>query len=216
MVRRSTLLLGTVGGAVSAVGLWSLFQRFTTKSVPYTVVARLGETELRRYPPMVAVETAAPTQRTAFGRLFRYIEGDNETRTSISMTAPVELDRPGQTLSMTTPVELERIGSEETATAETVRMAFYLPSTVDVESAPVPLDETVDLVVIPERTLAVRTFSWRPTAGRFARERTALLESLERADVDITAEPFFLGYDAPGTIPFLRRNEVAVEVERDD
>jgi hypothetical protein len=32
----------------------------------------------------------------------------------------------------------------------------------------------------------------------------------------VAGEPFFLGYDAPWTLPVLRRNEVAVEVESDD
>lgn len=53
----------------------------------------------------------------------------------------------------------------------------------------------------------------RQTTGRIARESERLLETLERAAVPISGNPFFLGYDAPWTLPFLRRNEVAVEVE---
>jgi hypothetical protein len=92
-------------------------------------------------------------------------------------------------------------------------MAFYLPPTYDLDSAPVPTDPSIELVVVPERTLAVGRFSWRPTDDRVAREADRLVETLERADVPTVGEPFFMGYDAPWTLPFLRRNEVAVEVE---
>ncbi|MFC7176070.1 SOUL family heme-binding protein [Halosegnis marinus] len=220
MVRASTALAGLVGGAVAVAGGWSLYQRYTTEQVPYTVVARVGDAELRRYPATVLVETVADSQREAFGRLFRYIDGHNAGDAGISMTAPVATDRgtevsmtapvevgPGTDVSMTAPVERGRDG-------DGVRMAFYLPAEYDLESAPQPLDESVSLVVVPERTLAVRRFSWRATAERVGRETERLLETLSSADVETTDEPFYMGYDAPWTLPFLRRNEVAVEVAR--
>jgi hypothetical protein len=224
MVRTSTIALGTVGGLVAAVGAWNLYQRYTTEAVPYTVVARVGDAELRRYSPSLLVETVADSEREAFGRLFRYISGANEGGGEVPTTAPVESgnDR-GESIPMTAPVEVEsgsRSGSiPMTAPVETVdgsdgvRMAFYLPPTYDLDSAPTPTDPSVDLVAVPERTLAVRRFSWRPTDDRVARETGRLLETLERADVPTTGDPFFMGYDAPWTLPFLRRNEVAVEVE---
>jgi hypothetical protein len=223
MVRTSTIALGTVGGLLAAVGAWNLYQRYTTGGVPYTVVARVGDAELRRYSPSLLAETVADSEREAFGRLFRYISGANEGGGEVPMTTPVESGDRGESIPMTAPVE---VGAESrggsipmTAPVETsdgsdgVRMAFYLPPTYDLDSAPTPTDPAVDLVAVPERTLAVRRFSWRPTDDRVARETGRLLETLERADVPTTGEPLFMGYDAPWTLPFLRRNEVAVEVE---
>ena len=217
MVRTSTIALGTVGGLVAAIGAWNLYQRYETDDVPYTVVARVGDAELRRYSPTLLAETVAESEREAFGRLFRYISGANEGGGEIRMTAPVESEGRGESIPMTAPVEVAsdaRDGSRSTADgAEGVRMAFYLPPAYDLDSAPTPTDPTVDLVAVPERTLAVRRFSWRPTDRRVARETGRLLETLERADVPVAGDPFFMGYDAPWTLPFLRRNEVAVEVE---
>ena len=223
MVRTSTLVLGVLGGSLAVLGVWNRYQRYTTPDVPYTVVARVGDDELRRYPPLVLVETVADSEREAFGRLFRYISGANEGGSEVDMTAPVETGGRGESIPMTAPVE---VGSGDgsrsipmTAPVETsdgsdgVRMAFYLPPEYDLNSAPTPTDSTVELVVVPERTLAVRRFSWRPTDERVARETAELLETLERADVPTSGEPFYMGYDAPWTLPFLRRNEVAVEVE---
>ena len=141
----------------------------------------------------------------AFRRLFEYITGANEGDTEIEMTAPVELSAGGTTIAMTAPVE---VGVEDGQ-----RMRFYLPDEYDSESAPKPTDDAVSLVSIPERTLAVRRFTWRPTDKRIDRETETLVDRLENANVPIAGEPFYMGYNPPGTLPFLRRNEVAVEVE---
>jgi hypothetical protein len=107
---------------------------------------------------------------------------------------------------MTAPVETIDV-------EDGVRMAFYLPADFDLGSAPRPVDERIELVAAPERTLAVRRFSGRPTDERVRRETDDLLSTLERAGVDTADDPVFMGYDAPWTVPFLRRNEVAVEVD---
>lgn len=204
MVRKRTLALATLGGVV-AVGASNLYQRAATETVPYTTVTRVDDVELRRYPESVVVETAANSQMAAFRRLFQYISGANEGDAAIEMTAPVELSTGGVTIAMTAPVE---VGGEDGQ-----RMRFYLPEDYDVETAPQPTDDAVELVAIPERTLAVRRFTWRPTETRNDRETEALIETLVEANVPLAGEPFYMGYDAPWTLPFLRRNEVAVEVE---
>jgi len=223
MVRNSTIVAGVAGGALAAAGAWALYQRHATETVPYTVVAHVDDVELRRYPEQVLVETVARSENAAFGRLFRYISGANDGGEELAMTAPVEVGDPGTSIDMTAPVEIERIGLTipMTAPVETgrdrsgdeIRMAFYLPPEYDAVSAPRPTDDDVAVVDVPERTLAVRRFSWRPTDTRIARETERLRETLETAGVPLTGEPFFMGYDAPWTLPFLRRNEVAVEVE---
>ncbi|MFD1514252.1 SOUL family heme-binding protein [Halomarina rubra] len=227
MVRTTTVATGIVGGLFAAAGGWTLYQRATTEQVPYAVVETIDGVELRRYPETVLVETIASSENEAFRRLFRYISGANEGARDVEMTAPVETDRgTGESIAMTAPVEVERgsgsasLGTDVSMTApveaerreDGVRMAFYLPASYDGESAPRPSDTSVELSVVPERTLAVRRFSWRATDARVDRESRALLDTLTAADVTVTGDPFFMGYDAPWTLPPLRRNEVAVEV----
>ena len=204
-MRKRTLVFAALGGVVAAVGASNLYQRAATETVPYTVVARLDDVELRRYPESTVVETTADSQPAAFRRLFRYIAGANTGETEIEMTAPVEMSAGGATIAMTAPVEVG--GANEN------RMRFYLPEEYSTETAPQPTDDAVELVEMPERTLAVRRFSWRPTEERIEREKTALVDRLDESNVPVAGEPFFMGYDAPWTLPFLRRNEVAVEVE---
>lgn len=221
-MKRSTKRTLAVGaglalGALAVTGLRSRLGEHT-ETVPYTVVAHVGDVELRRYPRLVAVETVAASESEAFRRLFRYIAGANERNERIPMTAPVELDGRGTRIEMTTPVEVargEEADSRAGDDAGAVRMAFFLPAEYDTETAPVPSDDRVELVAVPERTLAVRRFSWMPTADRIARERESLLSTLADAGVETAGDAFFMGYDAPWTLPFTRRNEVAVEVAAD-
>lgn len=206
---------GLAIGALAAAGVRRRLQAHT-ETVPYTVVAHLGDVELRRYPRLAAVETVAASENEAFRRLFRYITGANEGNTTVSMTAPVEIDGRGTAIEMTTPVEVGPTTNEPHPAAvngsSRVRMAFFLPAEYSSETAPPPTDDRVDLVTVPERTLAVGRFSWRPTAARIASEREALLSTLDDADMATVGSAFFMGYDAPWTLPFRRRNEVAVEI----
>lgn len=240
MVRKRTLALVGAGALVAGLGALSTYQRENTETVSYTTVASIGDVELRRYPESVVVETVAPNENAAFRRLFRYIAGANESQTEVSMTAPVEVaDEDGSAtvsgkaakIPMTAPVEVSGRGTRVpvptasglrsggrasegwTDSDASVRMAFYLPPEYDVSSAPRPTDDDVDLVAVPERTLAVKRFTWRPTDDRVREQTTSLLDTLDGADVPIVGDPLFLGYDAPWTLPFLRRNEVAVEVD---
>jgi hypothetical protein len=223
MVKRSKLLLGAVGLLAVGFGARRYVQDRTTPRVEYETVARIGDVEIRRYPPTVLVETVASSETVAFRRLFRYISGANRSRTELSMTAPVE--SAGEAVSTTAPVETEPTHSESISmttpvesdrSEEGVRMAFYLPSEYDYDTAPRPTDDFVRLVEQPGRTLAVLGFSWFTTDGRVARKTDELLATLAAADdeIDVIEEPFLMRYDGPGVPPFLRTNEVAVEVRR--
>ncbi|MFC5366945.1 SOUL family heme-binding protein [Salinirubrum litoreum] len=224
MVKRSTLLLGAVGLLAVGFGARRYVQDRNTPRVDYETVARIGNVEIRRYPPTVLVETVAPSENAAFWRLFRYISGANRSSTEVSMTAPVE--SAGESISMTAPVETEIDSRSESVSMTTpvesdtseegVRMAFYLPAEYDYDTAPRPTDDSVRLVEQPGRTLAVLGFSWFTTDGRVARKTEDLLATLAEADdeISIEGEPFLMRYDGPGVPPFLRTNEVAVEVRR--
>ncbi|WP_255197874.1 SOUL family heme-binding protein [Halorarius litoreus] len=206
MNRKLAVLAGAVVLA-SAAGVSARSRRASREAerVPYEVIGTVGGAELRRYPTTLAAETVAPSTREAFGRLFRYIAGANKAGAKIEMTAPVATG--GEEIAMTAPVETDADG-------DGVRMAFFLPAEYDYETAPRPSDPAVQLVERPARTLAVLSFSWWATDARTARKQQALLDTLADADVSVAGEPFLMQYDAPWTPPFLRTNEVAVEIRR--
>lgn len=198
LVGASALLAGWIG--------WGIYSTRSVKSVPYERVRQIGDVELRRYPRTILVETTADDQRTAFRRLFRYISGANDGDESISMTAPVET-QGGSSISMTAPVR-----SETADEADAVRMAFYLPAEYDPDTAPEPMEPDVEIVVEPEQTVAAIRFSWYAPEWRAERQSRTLLATLESNGIEPLGEPSLLRYNDPWTPPFLRRNEVAVEV----
>ncbi|WP_123533510.1 SOUL family heme-binding protein [Halosimplex salinum] len=201
-----------VGGGVFLAGWvgWGLYSNRSAESVPYERLRTFDGVELRAYPQTVLVETTAPDQITAFRRLFGYISGANGGDESISMTTPVET-RSGASVAMTAPVRSDSSGSG----TDEVRMSFYLPSEYSPETVPIPTEPTVRLVVEPPKRVAARRFSWYAPEWRVARQERKLRSALEREGIDPRDDPYLLRYDDPWTPPFMRRNEVAVEVATD-
>lgn len=171
----------------------------------YVVVQQLGnEVELRDYEPRVAVETPESVDgREAFTRLFRYITGQNEAAEKIAMTAPVS--RSGEAIAMTAPVQFSPGSGSGSGT-----MRFFLPRKVAARSVPKPLDPMVRIVTVPAQRIAALRFSGTPDRESVEQRTDALLAALSRFNMRPDGAPFQLTYDAPFTLPFVRRNEVAV------
>ena len=164
----------------------------------YTVETTIGrDIEIRRYSPLVAVQTAA--HGDDFKRLFDYIAGANARNQTIAMTTPVE-QRGGK---LAPPVSA---GGSAPAT-----MRFFLPEKV-AEDPPKPTDDAVRIVDVPARTVAVIRFSGSLDRVQSARYARILVKELADKDRKVEGEPYLLGYDPPFTIPFLRRNEVAIDL----
>ncbi|MFB1066290.1 heme-binding protein [Natrinema sp. H-ect4] len=203
-MRSARKILLSIGGLLVLWIGWGVYVTRTTDRVPSETLDRFDGVEIRRYPRMVLVETMAQNARTAFGRLFRYISGANARDEDVGMTAPVAVR--GTSIPMTAPVRTGPDGGD-------VTMAFFLPQTYTPETAPTPTDADVRLAVESPRTVAVRRFSWYATDERVARNRERLLEQLSRLDLEARGEPTLLQYNDPWTPPFMRTNEVEVELE---
>jgi hypothetical protein len=64
-----------------------------------------------------------------------------------------------------------------------------------------------------ERNVAALRFSGRWTNSLFEKKTKELLEELEKAKIKTKGDAFSMLYNAPFTPSFMRRNEVAIEVE---
>lgn len=177
---------------------------------PHTVEGRAGQVEIRSYGARFAAETHVDAEgfeamNEAFRILAGYIFGGNKQKQDIAMTAPVVSDQ-GTNIAMTTPVTTERVGESG------LTMRFFLPAKITTANAPSPNDPRVTLTEIPPETVAVLRFSGRWHQGAFATQKQELLAQLANSGWTPIGEPFTQLYDPPFTIPFLRRNEVAVRV----
>ena len=76
-----------------------------------------------------------------------------------------------------------------------------------------PNDPRIRLVeTAPERMLVLQ-FSGRPTDAALAEATAALRAIADRAGLKVQAAPEFLFYDSPFTLPWNRRNEVALVLQ---
>ena len=77
---------------------------------------------------------------------------------------------------------------------------------------PSPNDQSVSLHAVPARRLAVIEFGGWATKGRVEEKSRELLAVLEANNIQPVGEPFLNQYNPPWTLPWNRRNEVAVPV----
>ena len=202
---------------VTAVeALFSVFGIRTLYEQPrYIVVERLSDKlEIRSYEPRLAVETTVEgadiraAQSEAFRLLLAYISGANRGDAKFPMTAPVEQSSEPSLIGMTAPVEIIRNRSNQ------VTMQFFLPATLDAKGAPEPLNDRVKVVKLAPVTLAVLQFGGSLSQNVEIERTQELMSRVTGSDWRAEGEPFVQAYDPPFTIPFLRRNEVAVAVSR--
>lgn len=199
-------LLTLVESVLGVFGIRALYEQ-----PRYAVVEQLDRgVEVRSYEGRLAVETDARGQGDgeAFGRLFRYITGANAAGGRIAMTAPVEAG--GQRIAMTVPVEQGQGEGQGKGTGGTMR--FFLPREVAQAGAPEPTEAGVRLVTVPPERIAALRFSGRATPEVRTEQERILADVLAKAARTAQGPTFFMGYDPPFAIPFLRRNEVAVRL----
>jgi hypothetical protein len=91
-------------------------------------------------------------------------------------------------------------------------MRFFLPSDYTSASAPEPTDRTVRIVELPETTVAVLRFSGSRDPEQLDGRTAELLSTLATSAWRPAGKSSSLFYDPPWTLPFLRRNEVAIPV----
>lgn len=205
-VTRPARTVAEAGGTI--VGI-----RHGTEEPPFTVERRCGPVEIRRYGPRIAAETAIEADEEAarnegFRRLARYIFGGNRGNTKIAMTAPVAQER-GQKIAMTAPVAAQRGAAGQWV------IRFFMPSSHTMDTLPAPNDERVRLVDVPGERVAVLRFSGVASTQAIASHTEELLKTLRDNNIETAGEPLMWFYDPPWTVPFRRRNEVAVSVVAD-
>ena len=179
----------------------------------FSAVATVDGIEYREYEPYLVAETVVSgtvdrdkAANIAFRRLFDYISGANTVEQKISMTTPVRQEPVNARLAMTTPVRQEQ-GPDGWS------IAFIVPSEFTADNAPKPTNPAVYLREVPAERVAVVRYSGRWTDANIAQHRQALLKGLSSAGIRPAGEVVTAYYNAPFSLPPLRRNEVMVRIE---
>jgi effector-binding domain-containing protein len=167
------------------------------ENVKYEVIHEIGKAEIRQYPKMV-IAAVENMENGAFNILYSFITGNNRQKLKIKMTAPVV----SQQIAMTSPV-LSDAGS----------LAFVMPKEYTLETTPEPTDNHVKISEIPSRMVAALCFSGNWSEKNFEAAKRELLGELTRAGTKTRGNVFAMLYNPPYIPGFLRRNEVAIEIE---
>lgn len=196
--------------------LWVLSGYLPTRNVAtpaYTVVEKAKGYDIRQYDEYIVAETVQTGNQQdslnrGFGELFQYIAGNNISGTTVSMTAPVlqSGEAAGRKIPMTAPVMRQGAGGASA-------IAFVMPPGSSLEQLPQPKSALVTLRVVAPHKAAVSRFSGYASEATVAGKTEALLAALARDGKVVKTVPQSAFYNPPWTPPFMRRNEVMVEIE---
>jgi hypothetical protein len=179
----------------------------------YEVLASYQNIEIRHYPPMIISEVEVEGNREeAIGDGFRlladYIFGNNTVQKDIAMTAPVQ-QQASQKIAMTAPVQQQSIGKKWV-------VSFVMPSEYSIDSLPIPNNDRVKLTEISAQKLIVIKFSGTSSDKNVAEHEKQLMDFVEANQIIATGSPKYAFYNPPWTLPFMRRNEVMIEINEQD
>lgn len=200
------------------VMLWTIWGFFGSRveQADYQVVKKMNGYEIREYPEhLVAQTTVKGSHSKAMGSGFSivagYIFGGNTKKEKIAMTAPVTSqkevgEKVSESIAMTAPVLATTEGDTQT-------ISFFMPRSYTLETLPTPNDSRVKILKIPAKKYAVMSYSWFNSDARIKNMQEKLLLALTRDGIATKGTIAYAGYNAPGTPPWMTRNEVLIELE---
>ena len=200
-------LLGVLAFLASLV--WGLVAN-DVETPSYKVVASEGQIEIRRYGAMIVAEANVEGEREkairdGFGIIADYIFGNNLASENVAMTAPVT-QQVNETIAMTAPVTQQNDGTSW-------KVRFVMPSEYTMATLPQPVNPEVQLIEVPSSRFAAVQFSGFGNQSSLDKHPAQLLDYLKREDLRPIGQPTFAFYNAPWTLPFMRRNEVLIEID---
>ena len=200
------IVLLVLGGAFAG----SLMSR--VEQAKYTVVEVHGDLEIRNYAPMIVaqVSVTGPREeaiRAGFRLIADYIFGNNVSRTKVSMTAPV-MQQTSEQVAMTAPV------MQQSHMSGSWSVRFMMPASHTLDTLPKPTNDQITLQQVSERRFAVIRFSGLATQKSLEEKRKQLENFLLEKKMTPLSPPLYAFYNPPWTLPFLRRNEIMIEIKK--
>ena len=175
----------------------------------YSVVQKTDVFEVRQYAPYWVAEVVVPGPASAagsqgFSLLGDYIFGKNKGERKLEMTAPVT-----QTAAPAAPVKLDMTAPvTQAATQGGFLVQFVMPKGYTLATLPEPLDARVKLREVPASRVAVIRFSGNWSQSSYEENLQTLRQAVAAAGLATTGEPVSSRNNSPFSLPFLRRNEV--------
>ena len=156
----------------------------------YEVLHKAGHFEIRQYAPMLLAQVAVVGHHdyavdVGFDKLASYIFGQNNSRVNMSMTNPVLQEKRGREWMI----------------------SFVVPSKFNLLTVPKPLNSEITFQNVPGQSVASFGYSGNNDIEKMKLASVQLKNELQKTNYYSRSPVFWAQYDAPFTIPILKRNE---------
>lgn len=197
--------------------LLSAGKAMATEEPKYSLIEKDGAFEVRTYDSKLIAEVVLEGEMSdatsaGFRLLADYIFGNNTAPSGksekISMTAPVTVENRSEKIAMTAPVAIQ---SEQKGW----RVWFVMPSHFTLATLPKPNNPLVVIKPIAAKRYAVVRFSGWVDDDKMQAKLKELSTWLAVKKLTNKGQPELARYNPPWTLPFLRRNEVMLEISSD-
>jgi DNA gyrase inhibitor GyrI len=177
----------------------------------YTVFKTDDAIEIRDYAPhIIAQANISGERKEAINQGFRviadYIFGNNTSSQKVAMTAPV-IQQSSEKIAMTAPV-MQAGGDNQW------QVAFVMPAEYTMQTLPKPNNDQVKLIEMPSQRFAVIRFTGLAGEESLKTHTEKLQEFIDSEDLNPLSAPAYAFYNPPWTLPFMKRNEVMIEVSK--
>jgi len=197
--------------------LLSAGNAMATEEPKYSLIEKDGAFEVRAYDSKLIAEVVVEGEMSeatsqGFRLIADFIFGNNTALSGksekISMTAPVTVENRSEKIAMTAPVAIQ---SEQKGW----RVWFVMPSHFSLATLPKPNNPLVEIKPIAAKRYAVVRFSGWVDDEKMQAKLKELSTWLAVKKLTSKGQPELARYNPPWTLPFLRRNEVMLEISSD-
>ena len=210
-MKKKWTMITSIIGLILIVGVLAGPLMSDVEKPDYKVIQSEQNIEIRHYEPMIIAEVEVEGKREdairdGFRLIADYIFGNNKVKLDIAMTSPVQ-QQESQKIAMTAPVQQQ-------STGRSWQISFVMPSRYSMESLPEPNNDRVRLKEIPTKKFGVIEFSGTNSNENVTKHENQLMNYIEANQIKIIGSPKYAFYNAPWTLPFMRRNEVMIEINQ--
>jgi len=217
------MLFAIIGVIVVGAVLWGPIVS-NVEQAKYTVAEAYGEIEIREYAPMIVAEVEVSGERRSslqqgFRMIADYIFGNNISAQKVAMTAPV-IQQSSEKIAMTAPV-IQQSSEKIAMTAPVIQQGenndlwnvrFVMPENYTLATLPTPKNKAVKIKKIESKRFAVIRFSGIGSEKNLKKHTEELERFLKIRQLKAISAVTFAFFNPPWTLPFLRRNEIMIEL----
>jgi len=210
-MRKKMIWLIIPGALILGAALWGPLMS-NVEQAQYTVVETKNSIEIRDYAPKIIAQADVSGERKeaisdGFRIIADYIFGNNISSQKVAMTAPVMQQQQSEKIAMTAPV-MQAGGDNQW------QVAFVMPDEYTMGTLPKPNNEHVKLIEVPAKRFAVIRFKGLAGEESLNVHSEKLGAYIKGHNLNAISAPIYAFYNPPWTLPFMRRNEVMIEISK--